>query len=119
MQTLRYYDDIDLLKPKEVDNWTSYRYYNEDNIREFYSIVLLKKMDFSLEEIKNYKDALNDEIFLKQRDKIIKEILEKKATIKMIDDIRKSIVDGKIKLDEYEINNIETKKKNYGGKYGK
>ena len=36
----------------------------------------------------------------------------------MIDDIRKNIVNGRITLDNYEINNIETKKKNYGGNYG-
>lgn len=81
--------------------------------------MLLKKMGFSLEEIRNYKDDLKDEIFVKQRDTLIKEILDKKETIKMIDDIRKNIVNGKITLDNYEINNIETKKKNYGGNYGK
>jgi len=80
--------------------------------------MLLKKMGFSLNEIRLYKDDLRDEIFIKQRDKLINEILEKKATIKMIDDIRKNIINGKITLDNYEINNIETKKKNYGGNYG-
>jgi len=75
-------------------------------------------MGFSLNEIRLYKDDLRDEIFIKQRDKLINEILEKKATIKMIDDIRKNIINGKITLDNYEINNIETKKKNYGGNYG-
>lgn len=80
--------------------------------------MLLKKMGFSLDEIKTYKDDLRDEIFVKQRDKLIKEILDTKETIKMIDDIRKNIVNGRITLDNYEINNIETKKKNYGGNYG-
>ena len=74
-------------------------------------------MGFSLNEIRLYKDDLRDEIFIKQRDKLINEILEKKATIKMIDDIRKNIINGKITLDNYEINNIETKKKKYGGNY--
>ena len=118
IKTIRYYDEIDLLKPKEIDKFTSYRYYNDDNIREFHSIMLLKKMGFSLDEIKTYKDDLRDEIFVKQRDKLIKEILDTKETIKMIDDIRKNIVNGRITLDNYEINNIETKKKNYGGNYG-
>ena len=106
------------MKPKEIDKFTSYRYYNDDNIREYHSIMLLKKMGFSLNEIKMYKDDLNDEIFLKQRDKLITEIYERKNLIKIIDEIRTNIVDGKITLDNYEINNIETKKKNYGGNYG-
>lgn len=107
------------MKPKEIDKFTSYRYYNDDNIREFHSIMLLKQMGFSLSDIKIYKDDLKDEIFVKQRDKLLKEILDKKETIKIIDNIRKNIVNGKIKLDDYELSNIETKSKNYGGNYGK
>lgn len=76
-------------------------------------------MGFSLEEIKKYKDNLNDEIFLRQRDKLIKDILDKKQLIKIIDETRKNIVDGKIMFNDYEINNIETKKKDIGGNYGK
>jgi len=75
-------------------------------------------MGFSLDEIRTYKDDLNDEIFRKQRDKLVTEVLTIKKTIKIIDDIRKNIVNGKITLDNYEIKNIETKKKNYGGNYG-
>jgi len=81
--------------------------------------MLLKKMGFSLNEIKMYKDDLSDDIFLKQRDKLISEIYERKNLIKMIDDVRTNIVDGKIKLDNYEIKDIDTKKKKYGGNYGK
>ena len=29
-QTLRYYDQIDLLKPVKVDRWSEYRYYDEE-----------------------------------------------------------------------------------------
>ena len=75
-------------------------------------------MGFSLDEIRTYKDDLNDEIFRKQRDKLVTEVLTIKKTIKIIDDKRKNIVNGKITLDNYEIKNIETKKKNYGGNYG-
>ncbi len=74
--------------------------------------MLLKNMGFSLNKIREYKDNLNDEIFLKQREKLLKEILDKKEIIKKIDDIRSSIVDGKIKLEEfnYELSDITTKK---------
>ena len=111
VKTIRYYDEINILKPKYLDKYTSYRYYNDDNIKEYYSIILLKKMGFSLEEIKKYKDNLNDEIFLKQREKLLSEILEKKEIIKTIDKIRSNIINGKIKLDEfnYELSDINTK----------
>lgn len=113
IKTIRYYDEINLLKPKVIDKFTSYRYYDEDNVREYYAIILLKQMGFSLEEIKLYKDNLSDDIFLKQREKLLKDILDMKNTIKIIDKTRSNIVNGKIKLDEfdYEIVNINTKKK--------
>lgn len=113
IKTIRYYDEIDLLKPKVIDKFTSYRYYDEDNVREYYAIMLLKQMGFSLEEIKIYKDDLSDDIFLKQREKLLNNIIEMKNTIKMIDKTRSNIVNGKIKLDnfDYEISNIDTRKK--------
>lgn len=113
IKTIRYYDEIDLLKPKVIDKFTSYRYYDEDNVREYYAIILLKQMGFSLEEIKVYKDDLSDDIFLKQREKLLNNIIEMKNTIKMIDKTRSNIVNGKIKLDnfDYEISNIDTRKK--------
>lgn len=119
IKTIRYYDEISLLKPKEIDKFTSYRYYNDDNVREFYSIKLLKQMGFSLSDIKKYKNNLSDEIFVEQREKLVQEILDKKEIIKMIDNIRKNISDGKIIIDDYEFDNIITKSKNYGGMYGK
>lgn len=113
IKTIRYYDEINLLKPKVIDKFTSYRYYDEDNVREYYAIILLKQMSFSLEEIKIYKDDLSDDIFLKQREKLLNNIIEMKNTIKMIDKTRSNIVNGKIKLDnfDYEISNINTRKK--------
>ena len=112
IKTIRYYDEMNLLNPKEIDKYTSYRYYNDDNVKEFYSIMLLKKMGFSLDEIRKYKDNLSDEIFVRQRDKLLREILDKKEIIKTIDKIRSNIINGNIKLTEYDyiINNISTKK---------
>ena len=111
IKTIRYYDEINLLKPKVIDKFTSYRYYDEDSLQEYYSIILLKQMGFSLDEIKLYKDNLSDEIFLKQREKLLNDIIEKKNILKIIDKTRSSIVNWKINLDGYEINNIVTKKK--------
>ena len=51
-QTLRYYDSIDLLKPVNVDPWTGYRYYDEEQALAFVKIRNLQKGGFSIEEIK-------------------------------------------------------------------
>jgi len=51
VQTLRYYDDLGLLKPVEVDRFTSYRYYTFDQLPRVHRILALKDLGLSLEEI--------------------------------------------------------------------
>ncbi len=60
VRTLRYYDEIGLLKPEIVDRYTSYRYYTDDNVVEAQFIILLKEVGFTLQEIIDYKKFLND-----------------------------------------------------------
>lgn len=109
-----------MLKPNEVDIFTSYRYYNDDSVNDYYVIMLLKELGFTLDEIKKYKNNLSDDVLLTKRKDLVNEILKLKDTIKLIDNVRSNIVSGKIKLEKYnyEINNINTRKKE-GIKYGK
>jgi len=51
VSTLRYYDDVGLLKPIEVDRFTGYRYYTFDQLPRINRILALKDLGFSLEEI--------------------------------------------------------------------
>ena len=51
-QTLRYYDRIGLLTPARVDEWTGYRYYEEEQAVQFVKIKNLQQADFSIEEIR-------------------------------------------------------------------
>ena len=60
IRTLRYYDEIGLLKPEIVDKFTNYRYYTEDNVVEAQFITLLKEVGFTLQEIIDYKIFLNN-----------------------------------------------------------
>ena len=60
VRTLRYYDEIGLLKPEIVDRYTSYRYYTDDNVIEAQFITLLKEVGFTLQDIIDYKALLND-----------------------------------------------------------
>ena len=50
--TLRYYDEMDLLKPVKVDDLTGYRYYAADQLPQLNRILALKDLGFSLEQIK-------------------------------------------------------------------
>jgi DNA-binding transcriptional MerR regulator len=72
LKTLRYYDEIGLLKPAFIDAKNGYRYYNISQLETALLITRLKTYLFSLEEIKviltNWEDAefLNSKMKVKQ-----------------------------------------------------
>jgi DNA-binding transcriptional MerR regulator len=51
VQTLRHYDEMGLLKPARVDNFTGYRYYSAEQLPRLYRILALKDLGLSLEQI--------------------------------------------------------------------
>lgn len=51
VKALRYYDEIGLLRPVDVDRFTGYRYYSVDQLPRLNRILALKEMDLSLEQI--------------------------------------------------------------------
>lgn len=53
VKTLRHYEEIGLLIPFEIDEWTGYRYYNVDQMSVMNRIIYLKRLGFSLDEIKD------------------------------------------------------------------
>ncbi len=52
VKTLRFYDEMDLLKPVEVDRFTGYRYYEYSQLARLNRILALKDLGFSLDEIR-------------------------------------------------------------------
>jgi len=48
---LRHYDDIGLLKPAQIDQFTGYRYYREEQLFTIGRITSLKDMGFALADI--------------------------------------------------------------------
>ena len=79
-QTLRYYDKIGLLTPARVDEWTGYRYYEEEQALLFVKIKNLQQADFSIEEIKKLL-LVDDEALSKAFEKKIKEQEAKKLVL--------------------------------------
>jgi len=51
IKALRYYDELGLLKPVKVDEFTGYRYYETSQLTQLHRIVAMKDMGLSLEEI--------------------------------------------------------------------
>src|SRR5512140_1230933 len=63
VKTLRYYDEVGLLKPVEVDGLTGYRLYEYSQLSVLHRILALKDLGFSLEEIGR---LLDDDLSVEQ-----------------------------------------------------
>ncbi len=57
IKTLRYYDEIDLLKPEYVTDENGYRFYTTEQLLRIHRIQSFKQMGFGIKEI---RDLLND-----------------------------------------------------------
>lgn len=56
IKTIRFYEEMGLITPAEVDRWTNYRYYDDKSVNRLSEIVYLKQLGFSLKEIKNFDE---------------------------------------------------------------
>jgi len=56
VRTLRHYEQIGLLVPEIIDRRTGYRYYTFDQLQKMQSILTLKELGYSLEEIRSLWD---------------------------------------------------------------
>lgn len=70
VRTLRYYAEYGVLVPSEIDKFTGYKYYSEENVIECEMIKLLKSLDFTLDEIKEYRNCIDEEILEKKKKEI-------------------------------------------------
>ena len=77
---LRHYDEIGLLKPVEIDNFTGYRYYTESQLPVIGRISSLKELGFSLADIikiiENYNDYEKVKSYFEKRQLELKTLAE-------------------------------------------
>lgn len=90
IKTLRYYDEIGLLKPVEVDPQTGYRYYSTDQLSQLNHIIGLKDLGLSLEEICHLMAANPSKetlitLIKTKRERALTHLKEEKHRIKRID----------------------------------
>ncbi len=102
-RTLRYYDEIDLLKPKRVD-LNGYRIYGNLEVDLLQQILFYRELDFSLDEIKGILNSKEFEI----RDALenqLSSLQEKRNHIDdLIKNVRKTIksMEGEISMNDTE-----------------
>ena len=59
VQTLHYYDSIGLFKPRQKDEQTGRRKYTFDQVYKLASIRYMRRLGYSLEDIRSYMDCLD------------------------------------------------------------
>lgn len=96
IRMLRHYDEIDLLKPTTVDEWTGYRYYDEAQLLTANKIQLLKNLGFGLSAIKevlaHFDDYTEIEKILKiKRTELVSQEIELRERINYIDSTIKNL----------------------------
>lgn len=89
IRMLRYYDELNILKPAKIDKYTGYRLYSADQISTLQRIILLRDSKFTVSEISNIIHNWNDEL-------VIKELNRKKIEIQ-----------NEVKKEQQRINNID------------
>jgi len=105
--TLRYYDEMDLLKPVKVDTYTGYRYYSADQLPRLNRILALKDLGFSLEQIKlMLADGLSLEqlrgMLTTQRNEVEKQLAEEQERLNRIES-RLRQIEMENKMPNYDI----------------
>lgn len=95
IRTLRYYDEIDLFKPAEIDLFTDYRYYKEEQVADLELINKLKSVGFTLDEIKQNWNNFTNDIMEEKKRQLEQQLDDVNQSIKEIDKLRSSIVNGR------------------------
>ena len=96
IQTLRYYDQIDLFKPSHVDAKSNYRYYKDSQLYYLDMIKSLKFIGTSLEEIKAAQQFTPSELlaFLQKQEAVIEQ------RINQLYDIQQTLYKTKKQMEE-------------------
>ncbi len=84
IKTLRYYDEVGLLKPSHVDEATGFRYYSASQMPRLHRILMLRNIGFSINEI---MQAVEQDIpadvmigYLKEKQGEVSEIIRNEQT---------------------------------------
>jgi len=85
-RTVTWYDQEGILQPFLIDS-SGYRWYKPEQIIDFQVILLLRKLHFSIPQIKAFlsKDASLQTLFQQKRTAIVQEIEKLKANVTTID----------------------------------
>jgi DNA-binding transcriptional MerR regulator len=84
-RTIRFYDQKGLLKPKFIDKWTGYRYYDQEQARDFLRIRFMQNFHIPLNQIAlAVKMKTGDSYLAEKLDSLKKQITEQEKEYKFL-----------------------------------
>lgn len=96
IKTLRYYDEVDLLKPEHIDPETNYRLYTTEQLVKIHTIQSYRQIGLGIREIKLLLSGKNEQDSLKhKKEELLKEQEELKDRLSRINFIMSSGLDEK------------------------
>jgi effector-binding domain-containing protein len=107
VKALRYYDEIGLLKPVQVDQFTGYRYYSADQLPRLNYIIALKDTGLSLEEIATLiNNSLNPsqmrDIFILKQAELRQRLNQERKRLEQVENLLRQI-EKEGKMPDYKI----------------
>ncbi|MCM1989444.1 response regulator [Oceanirhabdus seepicola] len=105
VSTLRYYDEIGLLKPIHIDEVSKYRYYSDEQVSQLLRILELKKYGFNLDAIRGLLNETSDENIVSAYKSKVKELT---CDMKEINDAKKMLLN---RIENYDLKDNHVNKK--------
>lgn len=107
IKTLRYYDEIGLLKPAQIDRFTNYRYYTADQLPRLNRILALKDLGLSLDQITaliqtDLAPGQMQDILRQKREEIARQVAEEQARLARVE-ARLRQIEQEGQVSEYEV----------------
>lgn len=91
VKTLRFYDEIGLLKPDGVDHYTRYRLYSTEQLPVLYRILELKGLGFHLKQIAQLLEGssleLVEDMLQCRRAEIMRQIQAEQKRVEQVDEL--------------------------------
>ncbi len=113
VKMLRHYDDLGLLKPVFVDEWSGYRYYSLEQLPRLNRILAFKDLGFSLEQIaemlnKNLRAEQIREMLRVRQAEARQRVQEEQARLNRVEAwLRQIEMEGKMSNYEVVLKKIE------------
>lgn len=85
IRTLRYYDDLNLLKPEYVDPETNYRYYSTNQFERLNTIKYLRALDVSLARVSDFFKERNPDTLLEIFEEQKQDVKEKREQLEKVE----------------------------------